>query len=114
MHKIGRRIFNCLVQFINVSENLTGKQVKILRCDNGKEYLNNCFYKFDKEEGIILNCPASTQELNGTAERFNRTILDVARCLLTDAHVHKRYWPEIICAATYLRNLMLANKRNSV
>lgn len=31
-------VFDCLVQFINESENLTGKKVKVLRCDNGKEF----------------------------------------------------------------------------
>ena len=81
-----------------------------MRCDSGKEYLNNRFYKFAKEKGIILNnCPACVNELNGTAERFNRTIMDMARCLLTEAQVHKRYRPEIIYAAAYLRNRTLTN-----
>lgn len=103
-------VFDCLVQFINESENLTGKKVKILRCDNGKEYINNRFNKFAKEKGIIINnCPAYVHELNGTAERFNRTIMDMARCLLAEANVHKSFWPEIICAATYLKNRTLAN-----
>jgi len=67
-------VFDCLVQFINESENLTKKKVKLLRCDNGREYVNNRFYKFTKEKGIVINnCPA--YELNGTAERFNRTII---------------------------------------
>lgn len=84
--------------------------MKVVRCDNGKEYLNNRFYKFAREKGIILsNCPTYVHELNGTAERFNRTIMDKARCLLAEAQVHKCYWPEIICAATYLRNRTLAN-----
>ena len=34
-------IFDCFVQFINEAENLTDKRLKILKCDNGKEYLNN-------------------------------------------------------------------------
>ena len=103
-------VFDCMVKFINESENLTGKKVKIIRCDNGKEYLNNRFYKYVKEKGIVLNnCPTYVHELNGTAERFNRTIMDMARCLLEEANVHKKYWPEIICAATYLKNRTLAN-----
>ena len=44
-----------------------------------------------------------------TAERFNRAIMDVARCSLAEAQVHKRYWPKIVCAVTYLRNRALAN-----
>ena len=103
-------VFDCLVRFINECKNLTEKKVKVLRCDNGKEYLNNRFYKFAKEKGIILNnCPVYVHELNGTAERFYRTIMDMARCLLTEANVHKRFWPEIICAATYLKSRTLTN-----
>ena len=85
------------MQFVNESKNLTEKRVKILRCDNGEEYLNNRFYKFAKEKGITMNnCPAHVHELNGTAERFNRRIMNMASCLLAEAKVHKCYWPEIM------------------
>ena len=108
--KFKDEVFDCLVQFVNESENLTEKRVKILRCDNGKEYLNNRFYKFAKEKGNTMNnCPAYVHELNSTAERFNRTIMNMARCLLAEAKAHKCYWPEIIFAATYLKNRTLAN-----
>ena len=103
-------VFNCLVKFINECENLSEKKVKVLRCDNGNEYLNNRFYKFAEEKGIILNnCPVYVHELNGTAESFNSTIMNMARYLLTEANVHKRFRPEIICAATYLKNQTLTN-----
>ena len=96
--------------FVNEAENLTGKWLKILRCDNGKEYLNNRIYKFARDRGIrINNCPTYVHELNGTAERYNRTVMDMARCLLAEAKVHKRYWPEIVCTAAYLKNRILAN-----
>jgi hypothetical protein len=65
---------------------------------------------FAKETGITINnCPAYVQELNGTAERFNKTIMGLARYLLVEAQVHKRYWPEIMCATVYLKNRTLAN-----
>ena len=35
--------------------------------------------------------------------------MNMARCLLAEAKLHKFYWPEIICAATYLKNCTLAN-----
>lgn len=54
-----------MVQFINESENLTEKRVKILRWDNGKEFLNNRFFKFAKEK--IINFPAYVHLFNGTA-----------------------------------------------
>ena len=48
-------------------------------------------------------------ELNGTAERYNRMIMDSARCLLAESNVEKRYWPEVVCAAAYLKNRTVAN-----
>lgn len=103
-------VCDCLIEYVNECENLTGKRVKFLRCDNGKEYLNSKIYSFAKEKGIVIeNCPAYVHELNGTAERFNRTIMNMSRCLLAEANVHKKYWPEIVCAATYLKNRTLAN-----
>lgn len=104
--------------FVNESENLTGKRVKNLRCDNGKEYINNEVYEFAREKGIkITPCPGYVHELNGVAERFNRTIMDMSRSLLEEANVSKQYWPEIVCAATYLKNRTLTNsieKKNTV
>ena len=35
--------------------------------------------------------------------------MDMARCLLREANVHKRFWPEIIYAETYLKNRTLTN-----
>lgn len=33
----------------------------------------------------------------------------MARCLLDEAKVHRSFWPEVICAAAYLKNRILAN-----
>ena len=35
--------------------------------------------------------------------------MNMERCLLAEAKVYKCYWPEIICAATYLKIRTLAN-----
>ena len=103
-------VFDCFVQLVNEAENLTSKRLKILRCNNGEEHLNNRIYKFARDKGIrINNCPTYVHELNGTAERYNRTVIDMARCLLAEAKVYKRYWPKIVCTAVYLKNRILVN-----
>uniref|UniRef100_A0ABD2WR87 Retrovirus-related Pol polyprotein from transposon TNT 1-94 n=1 Tax=Trichogramma kaykai TaxID=54128 RepID=A0ABD2WR87_9HYME len=103
-------VLECLIEYVNTCENAIEKKVKVIRCDNGTEYINKKVFKFAREKGIkINNCPPYAHELNGTAERFNRTIMNNARCLLAEAGVHKRFWPEIVCAATYLKNRTLAN-----
>lgn len=103
-------VSECIKDYVNECENLTSKRVKKLRCDNGKEYLNNEVSKFAKGKGIVISpCPVYVHELNGVAERFNRSIMDMARCLLEEAQIDKKYWPEIVHAATYLKNRTLTN-----
>ncbi|CAB3248534.1 unnamed protein product [Arctia plantaginis] len=99
-----------LIQYVNEVQNLTGKMIKELRCDNGKEYMNARVFRFAKEKGIVIKpCPAYVHELNGTAERYNRSLMDIARCLLYEAKVDRRFWPEVIMSAAYLKNRTLTN-----
>ena len=103
-------VFDCIVTYVNFVENLTGKRIKRLRCDNGREFLNRDIYSFAKEKGIYIEpCPPYVHELNGTAERYNRSVMDTARCLLADTKIHNRFWPEVIETAVYLKNRTLAN-----
>ena len=57
----------------------------------------------------MIPCPLYVHELNGVAERYNRSIMDMARCLLKEAKVNRMYWPEIIKAVAYLKNTIIAN-----
>lgn len=67
--------------------------------------MNRDFFDFTDENGIYLRpSPSYCHELNGVAERFNRTVMDTARCLMADSNLHKRFWPECVKTATYLRN----------
>jgi len=103
-------VYDYLVQYVNEVQNLTGKMIKELRCDNGKEYMNARVFKFAKEKGILIKpCPAYVHELNGTAERYNRTLMDMGRCLLSEAKVERKFWPEVIKSAAYLKNRTLTN-----
>ena len=94
---------------VNLVENLTEKRIKRLRCDNGREFLNKDIYNFTKTKGIYIEpCPPYVHKLNGTAERYNRSVMDTARCLL-DAKIHNRFWREVVETAVYLKNRTLAN-----
>jgi transposase InsO family protein len=54
--------------------------VKRIKCDNGGEYKNNALRKWCNNKGIVIEftIPYSPQ-LNGTAERINRTIMEKER-----------------------------------
>ena len=50
---------------------------------------------------------ATTEWQNGLADRCNRTLLEMARCLLIDSGLPKMMWGAAILHATRIRNLVL-------
>jgi hypothetical protein len=81
--------------------------MKIFRTDNGTEYVNKEFDKYLSSFGIIhqTTCPG-TSEQNGLAERKNRHLLEVTRCLMMAMNVPKILWSEAVMTAAYLINRM--------
>src|SRR5215469_9456007 len=70
-------------EFKALAENQTGKRIKILRSDNGGEYVSHAFKAYLKSNGIHHQTTvAYTPEQNGVAERANRTIVERARSML--------------------------------
>ena len=45
-----------------------------------------------------------TPEQNGVAERLNRTLVEMARSMLLDAKLPKKFWAEAVSTAVYLKN----------
>lgn len=86
-------------------ENQTGRTIKQMQSDNGREYLSNEFKQFLKENGIQqrLSIPYNPEQ-NGTAERKNRTLVEMARCLLLQSGLSPSFWAEAVSTANYIRN----------
>lgn len=86
-------------------EKETGKSIKCIRSDNGKEFCNYAFDKLFKSSGIKHQKTIPyTPEQNGVAERANRSIIEKARTLLCEANLSKRFWAEAVCTVVYLKN----------
>ncbi|CAN6557534.1 unnamed protein product [Malus baccata var. baccata] len=81
--------------------------IKVLRSDNGGEYIGSELSNFLRDQGILheTTCPHTPQQ-NGVAERKNRHILETARALLIGASVPKRFWLEAVTYAVYVINRM--------
>lgn len=109
------QVFDCFVKFKNLVETQMNKKVKILRSDNGTEYCNKRFENFCVESGIVhqKSC-VYTPEQNGLAERFNRTIMERARCLLFDSKLSRCYWAESVLTAVKLINSSCSSSINAV
>ena len=91
--------------FKRKAENQTGRTIKKLRTDNATEYLSNEFNCFLEEEGILRQLTVEyTPQQNGVAEHANRTLGEMARCLMLQANLPPSLWAEAINTATFLRN----------
>jgi hypothetical protein len=76
--------------------------VKIIRSDNGVEFLMPQFYS---SKGIIhqTSC-VETPEQNGRVERKHQHLLNIGRALLFQAKLPKTFWSYAVQHATYIIN----------
>ena len=94
-----------LIRYIRWAERQLNQKVKCVRTDGGGEYRGQDFKIFLEQEGITHDVtPPYTPESNGTAERRNRVLLDMARCLLIDSKVPDKYWNYAVRYANFLVN----------
>ncbi|POM68330.1 Integrase catalytic core protein [Phytophthora palmivora] len=82
-------------------------KIKVLRSDNGGEYWNKsmktlCDDKLIKHEFTVPHNP----EQNGIAERTNRTLVEMTRCILKESGLDKSYWCEAMMTAADIRNVL--------
>ena len=99
---------DALQAFMNFKKKVesgTGQRIKKLRTDNEKEYLSNDFNKLLKEDGVSRQLTVEyTPQQNGVAERANRTLVEMARCIMLEADLPESLWAEAVNTATFLRN----------
>ena len=88
--------------------------VEILRTDGGGEWTSKEFELWLQGEGIVHHTTAPyTPEKNGVAERYNRTLMESARCMLYAKSVPLSLWAEAVHHANYVLNRTLT-KGNDV
>jgi transposase InsO family protein len=99
-------VFTIFKKFCALAERQCGNHLKILRTDGGGEYNSNDFKLFCEEKGIIHEVTAPyTPQHNGLAERRNRTLLNMARCMLKSKELPKKLWGEAVNTAAYVLNM---------
>ena len=81
----------------------SGQMLLIIRTDNAREF--KALEAWGQPKGIEFEfIEPGTPPQNGVAERYNRLVLEIARALLFDAKIHKKYWKYAVLYANYLRN----------
>lgn len=78
--------------FIAMAETQSEKKLKILRTDNGKEFCQQNLDSFLTQRGTMHQTTAPyTPEQNGVAERNNRTVVEMARCMLFESKLSEKF-----------------------
>jgi len=105
--------FECFKVLVTKLESLYNLKVRRIRSDNGTEFKNTLMNEFCKERGIHHEFSAPyTPQMNGVAERKNRTLIETARTMLADAQLPVQFWNEAIANACYTLNRVLVVKRH--
>ncbi|GJZ99802.1 retrovirus-related pol polyprotein from transposon TNT 1-94 [Tanacetum coccineum] len=82
-------------------------------CDRGTEFLNNTLHAYFKEEGIEHQTSiAQTPQQNGFVKRWNRTLVETARTMLSASKPPLFFWAEAIVTACYSQNRLLIIPRH--
>ncbi|GJR58159.1 putative ribonuclease H-like domain-containing protein [Tanacetum coccineum] len=100
-----------LKRFIKEIENLVDKKVKIIKSDNGTEFMNRVMDDFYREKGIKREYSvARTPQQNGVAERRNMTHIEDAKTMLANSKLPTTFWAEAVSTACYVQNRVLVVK----
>ncbi|WJX60656.1 hypothetical protein P8452_45840 [Trifolium repens] len=109
--KVKSEAFDVFKKFKALVEKQSGKSIKVLRTDDGGEYTSTEFENYCKEKGIIHEVTAPyTPQHNGLAERRNRSILNVARSMVKQKQLPRRFWGEAVSTAVYILNRSPTNR----
>jgi transposase InsO family protein len=97
-------MFQMFYKMVQTQFNAT---IKIVRSNNGGEYMSSNLEAYFREQGIIHQTTCvDTPQQNGVVEQKNRHLLKVTHSLMLDTHVPKSYWGDALLIATYLINRM--------
>lgn len=96
------------IQYIERMKTQFGRKPKIFRSDRGTEYTVEKLQLYLRNEGIKFECTVGyAPEQNGIAERKNRTLMEAARCMLSESGLPKNFWGEAVNMANYVTNRMI-------
>lgn len=109
------QVYDCFVNYKNLVENQLESKIKILRTDNGGEYCSNKFKQLCEQSGIVhqKSCPYTPQQ-NGLSERYNRTIVERARCMLFDSNLPRNFWAEAVLTSVKIINSTINTAINKI
>lgn len=98
------QVFESFLEWKVLAENSVNRNLKVLRTDNGGEYISGKFKQYLSQHGIKHEATVpKNPEQNGTAEKMNSTLLESVRSILADSGLPQKFWAEALSTAVYLK-----------
>jgi transposase InsO family protein len=98
-------MFATFKSFVKDIHNEFETTIKRVRSDNSSAFKNTRIDKLCDDFGIRHQFSAKyTPQSNGLAERKNRTLIDMARSILSEYNVSQSFWAKTINTACYYIN----------
>nr|GEV15850.1 hypothetical protein [Tanacetum cinerariifolium] len=102
-----------LIDFLRLVQRGLHAQVRIVRTDKGTEFLNKTLHAYFDAEGIHRQMSvARTPEQNSVVKRWNRTLVEATRTMLSAAKVPMFFWVEAIATTCFTQNRSLVIPRH--
>jgi hypothetical protein len=97
--------FKCFKRVKVLAETEQECKLRAFRSDRGGEFNSIEFTEYCDEHGVkhFTTTPYTPQQ-NGVVERRNRTVVEMARCLLKSKGVPGEFWGEAVATAVHLLN----------
>jgi Reverse transcriptase (RNA-dependent DNA polymerase)/gag-polypeptide of LTR copia-type/Integrase core domain/GAG-pre-integrase domain/Zinc knuckle len=99
-------------EFVIMAERQCDRKLKTVRSDQGGEFVK--FDDYCKQTGIRQQFTAAySPESNGIAERKNRTLQEMVRCMMHSTELPMYLWGDAISSANYITNRRLTSVSGS-
>ena len=97
--------FKAFKKYAKQIQNEKSISIASIRSDHGGEFQNSSFEDFCEEHGISHDFSAPrTPQQNGVVERKNRSLIELARTMLSDSNLPKYFWADAVSTTCFVRN----------
>jgi len=98
---------NVFKSFYTEAEHQTGKRLRRVQLDIGREWYNNIWEHYRDEQGLDFEftTPYAHQQ-NGATEWSIQTILDGTQMTMAESGLPMKYWADTVQTVVYVQNLL--------
>ena len=103
-----------VIDWCKQTQRVLEKKIKVLRTDNGTEFINEIVLGYTCSRMKHVKSPAGLPQLNGAVERAIRTVKETMDAFLMEAGMSSYYWPFAAKYSVYVWNRVARKHEKTV